>query len=230
MHLGIVKEAFEKTKEIIEKRDGVKISNTKASEYLSETLQYEYEVPFSDKSLRDVCNGKTSIKQAKVLNALCKFLEYDNYADYIDKNSLPSKEMLVENKLVFFVKKHKVKFIIGSLFVVILVIFFLSAKKQRWMVWNKDHYEEVIFDTEKYNIGQLKLYKEERILFFKKLEATCEVEYFDKSGKPKIWYGKNSKKELEIFTSYGLHPETGKTLKPISKYMIKKYFCNDYEK
>lgn len=230
MYIEIVKEAFEKTKEIIEKRDGIKISNTKASEYLSDFLQQEYKVSFSDKSLRDVCNGKTPIKQAKVSEALCKFLEYDNYADYIDKNSLPSKEMLIENKPVFFVKKHKVKFIIGSAFVVILVIFFLSAKKQRWMVWNKDHYEEVIFDTKKYSIGQLKLYKEERILFFKKLEATCEVEYFDKSGKPKIWYGKNSKKELEIFTSYGLHPETGKTLKPISKYMIKKYFCNDYEK
>jgi len=41
----------------------------------------------------------------------------------------------------------------------------------------------------------------------------------------KIWYGRNIKKELEFFTSLGLHPETGKTLDPITDYMIKKYAC-----
>lgn len=57
------------------------------------------------------------------------------------------------------------------------------------------------------------------------MKPSCDLIFFDKSGNAQIWYGKNLKGELEIFTSLGLHPETGKTLKPISKYMIEKYIC-----
>ena len=42
-------------------------------------------------------------------------------------------------------------------------------------------------------------------------------------SQPLILYGKNAAKEYEYFTHPGLHPETGKTLKPISRYIIKKY-------
>ena len=31
---------------------------------------------------------------------------------------------------------------------------------------------------------------------------------------------------LQYFTALGLHPETGKTLKPITQYMIDKYICD----
>ena len=95
------------------------------------------------------------------------------------------------------------------------------------MVWDKDHYKEVKIDTDKYSFDQLKIYKEERIKYFQKIEPSCEVKYFDQRGKVKVWYGKNVKGDLEIFSSFGLHPETGKTLKPITKYMIRKYFCNN---
>ena len=44
-------------------------------------------------------------------------------------------------------------------------------------------------------------------------------------GSERLWYGKNKNKELEYFTAFGKHPETGKTLKPITKYMIAKYIC-----
>lgn len=29
--------------------------------------------------------------------------------------------------------------------------------------------------------------------------------------------------KVEFFTNYGLHPENGKTLKPVSKYILNKY-------
>lgn len=96
------------------------------------------------------------------------------------------------------------------------------------MIWEVDHYEEVSFDPKKYGIGKLKLYKKERILYFKKIEGTCEYTYFDTEGEVRVWYGKNHTGKLELFTSLGLHPETGKTLKPITKYMIRKYICPEY--
>ncbi len=94
------------------------------------------------------------------------------------------------------------------------------------MIWQHDHYEEVDFDTEKYKVNQLKILKEERIDFFKKVTPTCDYSFFNKDGSRRIWYGKNRNKDLEYFTALGLHPQTGKTLKPITKYIIDKYLCN----
>lgn len=223
MHSEIVNRALDKTKEIIKKREGVEISTTKASEDLSIILKDEYSVEFSDKSLREVAKGKTSVKKREVLNGICKFLGYKNYEDYngsTTRSEPPSPTFE-------WIKKFKIQIIV-SILVTIFLFSLFALNKQRWMIWNNDHYIEVRFDTEKYELGQLKLHKEERIKYFRKIEATCDVEYFDKKGKPKTWYGKNAKGELEVFTSLGLHPETGKTLKPITKYMIKKYFCKEY--
>jgi hypothetical protein len=36
-------------------------------------------------------------------------------------------------------------------------------------------------------------------------------------------YGENQDKELEYFSGLSLHPETGKTLKLMAKYMIAKH-------
>nr|WP_321222415.1 hypothetical protein [uncultured Psychroserpens sp.] len=82
-------------------------------------------------------------------------------------------------------------------------------------------YIKVDFDTENYKVKQLKLYKEERIKFFKKFSCDClETPFFKDNVSNIIWYGKNKNKELEYFTDLWRHPETGKTLKPITQYMI----------
>ena len=54
--------------------------------------------------------------------------------------------------------------------------------------------------------------------------------FTSKKGDVKIWYGKNIVKELEYFSLLGVHPETGKTLKPITEYMIKKHICPTWGK
>ena len=60
-------------------------------------------------------------------------------------------------------------------------------------------------------------------------EGQCTTLYYSffRNGNydnPLVWYGKSpNKREYEFFNHPGLHPETGKTLKPISKYIIKKY-------
>ena len=117
---------------------------------------------------------------------------------------------------------------------VVMLIAFVSISTKhiiknetRWMVWQEDHYVEVEFDTEKHKVNQLKLYKEDRINLFKKITPVCDsTKFFNEDGSVNIWYGKNRNKELEYFTALGLHPETGKTLKPITQYMIDKYICD----
>ena len=94
------------------------------------------------------------------------------------------------------------------------------------MVWQEDHYVEVDFDVKKYNVNQLKVYKPERIAHFKKINPPCGYDFFNENGNARLWYGKTKDKELGYFTALGLHPETGKTLKPITQYMIDKHICN----
>lgn len=122
----------------------------------------------------------------------------------------------------------KWKIVGASILLVIILVFsgkYVLETKTRWMVWDKDHYVEVKLDFDQYDVGQLKRFKQERIDHFKKVSVDCDTEFFDSSGTAQIWYGKNAEKSLEYFTSYGLHPETGKTLKPMTLYMINKYVC-----
>lgn len=202
-------------------------------------------------------NDRTNNPSTELLNKIAEYIGYKNYEDFITKTptevhldtlslekGLKPIEDIKLNKVgkkknLPFLKKQEIELkkspkkyqILAtvSLLIIFISVGFLYVNQQRWMVWNKDHYIEAEFDTKKYDINQLKIYKEDRIKYFKKIEPNCEVKYFDESGKVNVWYGKNRKGELEIFTSLGLHPETGKTLKPITKYMIRKYFCEDYE-
>lgn len=96
------------------------------------------------------------------------------------------------------------------------------------MVWQESNYIEVDFDAEKFQQNAYKLYNEELLTHFKKVAPNCETIYFNVDESENIWYGKSKTGEIECFTLYGKHPETGKTLKPITKYMINKYFCESY--
>jgi len=236
MHKKLVIDSFEKAKATLINKSGIIPSVTRVLETLSDYL-YNNKTPFSYKSLETlyrtaIKNSTTEIKQPKVVNALCNYMGYKDYVDFYNKN----KEYLIDSELdhslkekvgVIF-KKNKIRILIISVILFVLLIG-SSINQPRWMVWNNDHYIEVNFDLKKYDIGELKVYRKERIKYFKKIKANCEVEFFDKSGDVKIWYGKNRQSDLELFTSIGLHPETGKTLKPITKYMIKKYFCQNYK-
>lgn len=121
------------------------------------------------------------------------------------------------------------KALIGLVIVILIVvstIFFLN--RERWMQWEGDHYIEVSFEAKKVQSGDLKVYKEERIEYFKKITADCNTLYFSEDQNVKIWYGKNFDGMLEYFTDLGLHPATGKSLKPITEYMIQKHICETY--
>lgn len=142
----------------------------------------------------------------------------------------------VPNKLI------STKNIIEKPYLILLTsIFILSGSFAIWsfneeencMVWNKDHYEEIPCDNVSNTMTLLSpivMKKEEGLISnFKKIKA-CDTTSFFKMGKPCIWYGKSFDGTYEYFTAPGLHPETGKTLRPITQYMIEKHILAKNDK
>ena len=181
------------------------------------------------------------IPQWEVVEALLKYLGFKNYADFEQtlgegkQHGDVKEDRIANQKTIMIPVSTKGGFLNNSkglLFgfagiTALLVFLFINLKEeQRWMVWQTDHYKEVDFDAELVGRGRLKRYREERVEEFIRVEPDCNTVFFNKDGSVKIWYGKNSKGKLEFFTALGLHPETGKTLKPITEYMIEKYICS----
>jgi hypothetical protein len=113
---------------------------------------------------------------------------------------------------------------------VLLSLFFMGYTvkglffpKKECMKWEVNHYVEVDCTNENSETGQPEAIVpiDERAMKLMKLDPKEKHEFF-KNEKPLIWY---QKKEgvVELFNASGFHPETGKPLKPITKYMIEKY-------
>ncbi len=47
--------------------------------------------------------------------------------------------------------------------------------------------------------------------------------FVEGTERPLIWYYKTKEEEIEYFTSPGLHPTTGETLRKITPYIIQTY-------
>lgn len=178
----------------------------------------------------------TNNPNSDLLNNLSVYLDFKSYEDFVSANSGKEKnkpKVHVDNEngenlkmtIQTIIRRNKIFIIITSVLVACLFIY-NSVTKQRFMVWQEDHYKEVRFDIEEYDINQLKIYKEDRIKYFMKIKPTCDYKFFNKDESVRVWYEKSKNKELEYFTDLGLHPETGKTLKPITRYMIDKYICD----
>ncbi len=60
-----------------------------------------------------------------------------------------------------------------------------------------------------------------------KMIVPCDTVKFFRHGRPAVWYDKH-RKRVEFFTMPGLHPVNGRTLKPVTDYMVRKYSvdCN----
>ncbi|WP_196892096.1 hypothetical protein [Aureivirga marina] len=236
MNEKLIREVFKKAE--------IQTGNNKKNglaKHLETIFLEDFKFPISTKTLVRYYDQyiDESVKKSNLntdfLNAASKYIGYENYEDFRLKNETNEKELLEKEN-----QKNGSKAIRFSLFskrvlyVIVLILFisliFNSAKKElKWMAWNGDHYIEITSDFENYEEGKLKPYKEEMILYFRKIESNCETEFFTTSGEPNVWYFKKNSKELELFSTLGFHPETGKTLKPITIYMIRKYICEDYE-
>jgi len=243
MHSKLLLLAFEKVRKELND-EGVKSPSInqcaiRLSSIISESFAY------GDRRLRDFYNeaigetgGDIEIPQKQVLLALANYLDYKDYRDFENQHFQGSNDVEVIGKTEKetpkngdggnrpFRKKINFKIIISISFLIACGFFgYHYFNKQQWMKWDGTRYVESAFDSQTLNEGNLKVYKEERINNFERQFPKCETEFFNDDGSVRVWYGKNKDGKLQYFTSYGLHPETGKTLKPISKYMIRKYIC-----
>ncbi len=94
--------------------------------------------------------------------------------------------------------------------------------EKQCMVWKEDHYEEVDCENEVnsfYNLS--KEVKNKEALSLKKIDV-CDTTTFFVNDKPVVWYGK-SHGNHDFFNQDGTHPITGKDLKPVTDYIIKKH-------
>ncbi len=256
MHKELVLSAFEKARKEVKKATGVNMSVTGLSKRISDYMMEECRFQYHEKSLRNKYNVALKNEydvelKSSVANCLCCYLGYENYAEFILKNNVQEtttkitenvslyqeeeetakdtfkKEPSIGEKLKIVIQKNKVTLIFCSL-IFLLYFGLYMVNKQQWMIWDTDHYVEVQLDVEKYGLSNLKLYKHERIKNFRKVTPHCEYEFFKPDGSENLWYQKATNGELEFFTSFGLHPETGKTLKKITPYMIRNYICETY--
>lgn len=96
------------------------------------------------------------------------------------------------------------------------------------MIWVENHYEAVVYETVN-NKDNVKPINQFELDYFRKIKV-CDTTTFFKNGShdlPMVWYGKEPiTGKYEYFSQPGLHPITGKTLKKISPYIIKKYITN----
>ncbi|NHN26482.1 hypothetical protein FIA58_012420 [Flavobacterium jejuense] len=113
--------------------------------------------------------------------------------------------------------KKNIKQIIGGSFLFITVFFGINylIKDKKSIKWKKDHYE--LIDSKSQS-----LINEELLKNFKKI-IPCDTTIYRKYGRACLWYGKSPKGEIEFFTALDVHPETGKTLKEVTDYIMNKY-------
>jgi len=165
-----------------------------------------------------------------LLDFMSQYLGYKDFEEYQSDKKITKQitEEVTTNiskkkKKIAFLKKHKKATYLGLSFAFFLILFSfikISANNsETCIIWKETHYEKSdcilkgTIDNSFYRID---------IENFKKIEVTKETPFF-KNGKPLIWYGKSSKRNMEYFTQRGVHPETLKELHPITKYIINKY-------
>ena len=235
MNKILVLRAFDKAEEELFEKGILKPSLTQIATELSQYIEEQKKFTLGERSLR-IYRGDAiklekeekdiNIKQLVVVNALCEYLGFDNYPSFVQNlgtNNIKTTQIPSIEKMSISLK---IAIVISALLILSFFIYNYTHR-QRWMYWEGNHYTEINFDSKKYADGQIKLYNEENILHLKKVEVNCDTIFFNADKSVKFWYGRNKSKELEYFTYPGLHPQTGKTLRPITNYMINKWICEN---
>jgi len=100
----------------------------------------------------------------------------------------------------------------------------MIAPDLQCMQWQKNHYEVVDCNSE----NQQGLLKQYDVIPFDELQSklikidVSDTTTFFKNGKPLYWYCKVNGKP-DFFNTHGIHPETGKALRPVTDYIVNKY-------
>ena len=216
MYDKLIIAVFEKAKKELPGRS----SASSRAEHIADWLLEEHQFQISSRSLREWFKMAKEEParlnpNAEAVDLLATYLGFKNYHYFVKDRELPFYSWIKKNWMLAAIV------VIG----LITAIYFYSTRT-RWMEWKETRYVEVGFDAGKLQEGTLKLYNEDRIERFEKLKVDCNYPFFNPDKSPRVWYCKNKAGQYEYFSSLGLHPETGKTLKPVTTYIIEKWVCN----
>ena len=188
-----------------------------------------------------------------LLNILAHYIGYESFGEFNQKNQLTksnekkvdkiaSVEPIINDNISeeesiinlsskknnFFekIKLQQNKLIAGSGIASIIVgsgLFLNSFNNtSSCMIWKENHYEEIECEETSPQINAIPY--NETVFQLKKI-TRIDTLNLDNSI-DKVWYLKKNG-EVEFYTNYGLHPENGKTLKPVTKYILTKYVLNN---
>jgi len=200
--------------------------------------------------LKKICNflnGKSQSTSPNSLNLIAILVDYElrPYSFFLnsdlDDNNIAIKSSVKSNSALKLVsqetepqkvessKNFKKKIAIGFLGLIGLTSIGYTAKniiapEPQCMQWQKNHYEVVKCNNE----NQQGFLKQHDVIPFDehqskliKIEVSDTTTFF-KNGKSLYWYCKVNGKP-EFFNTHGVHPETGKALKQVSRYIVEKY-------
>lgn len=202
------------------------------SVFLAELLTEEYKCSITDKSLRRYYKKENNPKK-EVLDGLAQFLDFNNYVDFVkarnpdllnpkprpvEKTAIKKKN---EGKEEHFKKFNVALLILVGLFLVTGSYHAFVKESSICVRWTGEHYEAVSCSGHALEIP----FRQDLLDNFRKIVVTDTTQFFT-GGKPQIWYFKSGD-QLEYFSAPGLHPVNGKTLKPITPYMINKYVMGE---
>ena len=145
----------------------------------------------------------------------------------VTKNDFNDLDSSTEVKRYSEKRSSKKKFVVLTLLIVSIFLVGYTSKQLFFsddcMQWNGDHYEKVICEEKVQGIGSFNKASvfDSSQFNLHKIEV-CDTTTFFVRDKAVVWYCKVDGKP-EYFTSHGCHPVTGKPLKPITDYIIKKY-------
>ncbi|MBW2937549.1 hypothetical protein KXJ69_05495 [Aureisphaera sp. CAU 1614] len=219
-HLTILEDAFKKASDSLEKSGVGRVSKTQCAEELALYISEETNFPITNKTLRNYLNDLSEkrtfyIPQQKVLEGLSKYLGYNDYLEYVNSK---------DNSYFLWIKERwKPLFFAMMLLLAISFGTYKYFTMPKCMIWKEDHFEKSHCDIDSVAKQKVIPYDANLLLRFKKVHKDSINTFFTPNRDPLIWYGKNFKGEYEYFTALGFHPETGKTLKPITDYIIDKY-------
>ncbi len=222
----IVKAAFKKAK-----KEYVNTKKYRLSEYIADQVEEMSKIRITSKTFVSYYEKYIEKKEVRTvpkhenIERLCLFLGYDSYESYVSENyhqntATPQEEGPTKNHDI----ERKITIILWV--VAILVIGFVGYNKLKinnthneCMIWVDDHYEPIDCSGKR---GEIKL-DQETLEEMKQLNGLCKGStFFLPNDEPIVWYDKYHNK-LTFFTKEGIHPTNGRTLKPITPYIIKTY-------
>jgi hypothetical protein len=213
MHKKIILNVFAKA----EKESGLK-TKTQIATYIANELEKHHNITISDRAIRNHYNDAKSntIRHQMspyIIDALCQYLGFENLKEYTLKNE--------KRSIKSGWSKNKGKVAMGSLLIVASYLGVETFDKD-CMTWVNNHYQKE--NCDKANTIPL---DNSLINNFKKVVPDSNYPFFKENGQANLWYGKSINGNYEYFTSFGLHPNTGKTLKAITPYIIKTHILNN---